>query len=205
MEEPSPYSLHGPTVLSSSFTDMNDCSNLWNEDEVIKMDIFTACAIGRYSCVQQHLADGMELADLDRPNCGGWTPLMYAAYVGHDNIVNLLLDCHVDVNARTTKNGATALMLAASCGIESVVYFLLQNGAKIDAQDERGWTCLFYATYQGHQKVVKLLLENGADKELRYESIKIINFNVLKRKNLTYPKIFNFRTQRTGENCLKSW
>lgn len=159
----------GRSERTSSFTDVNDCSNLWNEDEVIKMDIFTACSIGEYNCVRQHLADGVELADLDRPNIGGWTPLMYAAYVGHDNIVNLLLDNEVDVNARTTKNGATPLMLAASCGNESVVYFLLQNGAKIDIQDNRGWTCLFYATFQGHQKVVKLLLENGADKELRYE------------------------------------
>ncbi|PFX22621.1 ankyrin repeat and SAM domain-containing protein 3-like [Stylophora pistillata] len=168
MEAPN-ENIYGRAERSASFTDVNDCtcSNLWNEDEVIPMDIYTACSIGEYSCVRQHLADGVELADLDRPNCSGWTPLMYAAYVGHDNIVNLLLDCHVNVNAITAKNGATALMLAASCGNESVVYFLLQKGAKIDAQDKRGWTGLFYATYQGHHKVVQLLLENGADKELR--------------------------------------
>lgn len=172
MDEPPNYN-YARSERSSSFTDVNDCSNLWNEDEVVKMDIFTACSIGEYNCVRQHLADGVELADLDRPNIGGWTPLMYAAYVGHDNIVHLLLDHHVDVNARTSKNGATALMLAASCGNVSVVEFLLQSGAKIDIQDKRGWTCLFYATYQGHQKVVELLLENHADKELRYGSIKL--------------------------------
>jgi len=155
---------------SVTFADANDCSNLWNDDEVVKMDLFTACSIGQYSCVRQHLADGVEIADLDKHNCGGWTPLMYAAYVGHDNIVNLLLESSVDVNARTVTNGATPLMLAASCGNESVVYFLLQNGAKIDTQDKRGWTCLFYATFQGHLNVVKMLLENGADKELRYGS-----------------------------------
>lgn len=166
MDEPKEY-FYGRAERSASFTDVNDCSNLWNEDEVIPMDIYTACAIGEYSCVQQHLADGVELADLDKPNCGGWTPLMYAAYVGHDNIVNLLLDYHVNVNATTAENGVNALMLAASCGNESVVYFLLQNGAKIDAQDKRGWTGLFYATYQGHHMVVQLLLENGADMELR--------------------------------------
>ena len=166
MEEPLNYGYHR-SERSSSFTDVNDCSNLWNEDEVVKMDIFTACSIGEYNCVRQHLADGVELADLDRPNIGGWTPLMYAAYVGHDNIVNLLLEHQVNVNARTAIKGTTPLMLAASCGNQSVVNVLLQNGAKIDIQDKRGWTCLFYATYQGHQKVVKLLLENGADKELR--------------------------------------
>lgn len=167
MEEP-PNHNDVRSERSSSFTDLNDCSNLWNDDEVVKMDVFTACSIGEYNCLQQYIADGMELADLDRPNIGGWTPLMYAAYVGHDTIVNLLLDYHVDVNARTaTRYAATPLMLAASCGNESIVFFLLQSGAKIDIQDKRGWTCLFYATYQGHHEVVKMLLENGADKEIR--------------------------------------
>lgn len=50
---------------------------------------------------------------------------MYAAYIGHDNIVNLLLEAGVDVNATTAK-GLTPLMLAASCGNESIAYFLLQ-------------------------------------------------------------------------------
>lgn len=167
MEQPQSVSESKSRSSSFTFADTNDCSNLWNEDELVKMDLHTACSIGQYSCVQQHLADGVEIVDLDKHNCGGWTPLMYAAYVGHDNIVNLLLEFSVDANARTTKNGATPLMLAASCGNESVVYFLLQNGAKIDVQDKRGWTCLFYATFQGHLNVVKMLLENNADKEIR--------------------------------------
>lgn len=157
--------------LKSTFTDINDCSNLWNDDEIVKMDLYTACAVGLYNCVRQLLADGMEIVDLDQPNCDGWTPLMYAAYVGHDNIVNLLLDFPVDVNGRTRnrkKNyGATPLMLASSCGNDTVVYFLLQNGAKIDAQDNRGWTSLYYATYQGHANVAKMLLDNDADSEIR--------------------------------------
>lgn len=68
---------------------------------------------------------GVKWIDLDGKNIGGWTPLMYAAYIGHDNIANLLLEAGVNVNARTAK-GLTPLMLAASCGIESIAYFLLQ-------------------------------------------------------------------------------
>ena len=165
-----PLNKHEQKNRSSSFSfaDVNDCSKLWNEDEDVKMDLYTSCAIGQYSCVQQHLADGVEIADLDKHNFSGWTPLMYAAYVGHVNIVNLLLDNSVNVNSRTKKNGATPLMLASSCGNEPVVYFLLQNGAKIDAQDNRGWTSLLYATFHGHLEVVKTLLDAGANTELRY-------------------------------------
>lgn len=63
--------------------------------------------------------------DLNGKNIGRWTPLMYASYIGHDNIVNLLLEAGVNVNATTAK-GLTPLMLAASCGNESIAYFLLQ-------------------------------------------------------------------------------
>lgn len=63
--------------------------------------------------------------DIDRKNLGGWTPLMYAAYIGHDNVVNLLLETGVNVNASTDR-GLTPLMLAASCGNESIAFFLLQ-------------------------------------------------------------------------------
>lgn len=63
--------------------------------------------------------------DLDKKNRGGWTPLMYACYIGHDNIVNLLLDASVSVNVQNNK-GQTPLMLAASCGNESVAYFIYQ-------------------------------------------------------------------------------
>lgn len=55
----------------------------------------------------------------------GWTPLMYASYVGHDTIVNLLLDSGVEPSLGTP-TGLTPLMVAAGCGNESVCYFLIQ-------------------------------------------------------------------------------
>ena len=48
---------------------------------------------------------------------------MYAAYIGHDNVVNMLIDAQADVNLANDK-GHTPLMLAASCGNESVCEFL---------------------------------------------------------------------------------
>ncbi|XP_077985177.1 ankyrin repeat and SAM domain-containing protein 3-like [Glandiceps talaboti] len=138
----------------------------WNPTETkenfdpIPLDLYTASSIGQYDCVHAIIASGE--IDLNKKNTGGWTALMYACYIGHDNIVNLLLDAGVDVNIKSTK-GRTSLMLAASCGNESVVYFLLQADADIEAVDSRGWTALFHATNAGHQNMVKFLLDNGAN------------------------------------------
>lgn len=79
--------------------------------------------------------------DLDGKNIGGWTPLMYASYIGHDNIANLLLEAGVNVNATTAK-GLTPLMLAASCGNESIAYFLLQVQDSTVRRDQSSTCCV---------------------------------------------------------------
>ena len=50
---------------------------------------------------------------------------MYAAYVSHDTVVNLLLEARADAN-KGTPGGVTPLMVAAGCGNESICYFLIQ-------------------------------------------------------------------------------
>ena len=50
---------------------------------------------------------------------------MYAGYVGHDTVVNLLLEAGVDPNKGTPAD-LTPLMVSAGCGNESVCYFLIQ-------------------------------------------------------------------------------
>ena len=53
---------------------------------------------------------------------------MYAAYVGRDTILNMLLDAgaRIDIQSKKVKLGSTALMLASYCATESIMYFLLQ-------------------------------------------------------------------------------
>ncbi|XP_075686591.1 ankyrin repeat and SAM domain-containing protein 3 isoform X2 [Rhinoderma darwinii] len=130
------------------------------DGQELSLDLHTAASIGQYEVVQCCVRRGD--VDLNQPNLGGWTPLMYASYIGHDAVVSLLLEAGVDVNCRTP-SGQTPLMLAASCGNESVAYFLIQQGAEIEARDARGWTGLFHCTSAGHQRMLRFLLENGAN------------------------------------------
>ncbi|NXK66266.1 ANKS3 protein, partial [Sylvietta virens] len=133
---------------------------LCREELDVPLDLHTASSVGQYQVVQECIQRGD--LNLNQRNCGGWTPLMYASYIGHDNIVHLLLEAGVNVNIPTPE-GQTPLMLASSCGNESVAYFLLQQGAELEMKDIHGWTALFHCTSAGHQQMVKFLLENGAN------------------------------------------
>ncbi|XP_029432967.1 ankyrin repeat and SAM domain-containing protein 3 [Rhinatrema bivittatum] len=130
------------------------------EELDVPLDLYTASSIGQYEVVKECVQRGD--FDLNQPNCGGWTALMYASYIGHDTIVDLLLEAGVDVNL-CTPEGQTSLMLASSCGNESVSYFLLQQGAKLEMKDSQGWTALFHCTSAGHQQMVRFLLDSGAN------------------------------------------
>ncbi|CAG5119393.1 unnamed protein product, partial [Candidula unifasciata] len=135
----------------------------WEDFAPTALDIHTACSIGHYEWVRSIILKGEDPA-LDRRNHGGWTPLMYACYIGHDNIVNLLINAGCNMNMKNSR-GHTPLMLAASCGNESVARTLVRRGAELELTDKTGWTALFHATYAGHQNFVAFLLEAGANKD----------------------------------------
>ncbi|NXU18942.1 ANKS3 protein, partial [Pardalotus punctatus] len=148
-------------LLSRSLSMWHGAGHLTCREELdVPLDLHTASSVGQYEVVQECIQRGD--LDLNQRNCGGWTPLMYASYIGHDNIVHLLLEAGVNVNIPTPE-GQTPLMLASSCGNESVAYFLLQQGAELEMKDIHGWTALFHCTSAGHQQMVKFLLENGAN------------------------------------------
>lgn len=134
------------------------------EELDVPLDLHTAASIGQYEVVKE-CVQRREL-DLNKKNGGGWTPLMYASYIGHDTIVHLLLEAGVSVNVPTPE-GQTPLMLASSCGNESIAYFLLQQGAELEMKDIQGWTALFHCTSAGHQQMVKFLLDSGANANVR--------------------------------------
>jgi len=69
----------------------------------------------------------------------GGTALMGAAYIGHERVVDLLIQHGAEVNLQRS-SGFTALMSAAGQGRERVVELLLQHGAEINLQNSDGVT-----------------------------------------------------------------
>jgi ankyrin repeat protein len=71
--------------------------------------------------------------------------LSMASMKGYIDIVNLLIENGVNVNAKGN-NGWTALMHASSGGYLAIVEILIKNGADINAKNNLGKTAAIYAS-----------------------------------------------------------
>jgi len=79
-----------------------------------------------------------------------------------DTVKELIKTTFVDTTEGSS-NGWTPLMRAAIRRHKDIVQILLENGAKVDHQDEDGETALIKAAKSGRKGVVQILLENGAN------------------------------------------
>ena len=110
------------------------------------------------------------------------TPLMLAAFFfdesrqssgrgfeRHERAVRLLADAGADLE--NYPYHYTPLAYAAYQGNERVVGFLIQRGARVNADAQRGGTYvntpLMMAAIQGHERVARSLLQAGADADVR--------------------------------------
>jgi ankyrin repeat protein len=99
-------------------------------------------------------ADANSKEELER------TPLSWAAELGHEAVLRLLLETgKVNVESKD-QHGQTPLLWAIKRGREAVVKLLLEIGkVDVEYEDKYGRTPLLWAVGQGHVAVVKLLLE----------------------------------------------
>ena len=90
-----------------------------------------------------------------------------AAFFGHADVIQPLIDAGARVHARETKNkdnnDKTALMLAAEKGHTQVVKILLAAGARLEDQNDWGGTALHGAI--GHAETLQFLIDAKANIE----------------------------------------
>ena len=92
----------------------------------------------------------------------GKTPLYWASYHGHVEVVKSLLAAEVEVD-KADNSGETPLYGASRYGHLDVVKTLLAAGAEVNKVDSTGVTPLYRASSNGHLEVVKTLLAAGAE------------------------------------------
>ena len=90
-----------------------------------------------------------------------------AAATGNIKMVKAHLAKDVDINAKDSTFGSTALSLAALFGHTKVVALLLEAGAEVNARNRDGGTPLHNAAFLGQYEAAALLLENSADVSIR--------------------------------------
>uniref|UniRef100_A0A0K0EXK5 NAD(+) ADP-ribosyltransferase n=1 Tax=Strongyloides venezuelensis TaxID=75913 RepID=A0A0K0EXK5_STRVS len=101
-------------------------------------------------------------ANPNATNSTKWTPLMYAAYLGHTSICELLIKKGALLNSQNQK-GQTALMLASTCGHDQTVKLLIKEGAEVNKQDCNGQSALYYAVSSSQSSTTEYLLSWGAN------------------------------------------
>jgi ankyrin repeat protein len=104
--------IYGPDVSAALADDENN------------LDLHTAASVGDMDRMIESVGAGKELG---AGNMRGWTPIMYAAYCGHDHVVEFLLDNSVAMGARNDR-GRTAVMLGAMCGNDAVAEVIVRRG-----------------------------------------------------------------------------
>ena len=95
----------------------------------------------------------------------GSTALILAARLEIENVVEQLIQHHVDVNA-VDHAGKSALHWAAEVNNKQSCEMLLKHGANKDIQNEREETPLFLASKEGSIDCVRILLQSFANRDI---------------------------------------
>ena len=127
-------------------------------------NLISEASAGDLAAVRTRLEGG---ADVDGTDSYGNTALMWASWMGRDEVIQLLLAKGALANLEDKPASDTALTKAAFNGKHGAVKLLLSAGAKLDHQNKYGITALMNAAMQGHRSVVDALIRAGADVRAR--------------------------------------
>lgn len=111
---------------------------------------------GQHAAAEWLLAHG---APVSQPNNKPtWTPLHYAAFAGHMDLVNRFLAKGADINA-LSPNGSTPLMAAIYEGRTQLAEHLLRQGADRDIKNDWGDGALEWAMKFNQTQLARLLTD----------------------------------------------
>jgi ankyrin repeat protein len=134
-----------------------------------RVNFFEAAALGNIARMWDLLKHYPEL--VTSYSHDGFSALHLAAFFGHAEVVELLLEHHADINAvaknQTFAPHATPLHSAVARGDARIAALLLNAGAAADARAQGGRTPLHAAAAAGNEEIVKLLLHHGASPRSR--------------------------------------
>jgi len=162
---------HGNSpLLIATYTGQHDIVRLLLERGA-RPSFFESCALGLLADVRRHLGENPGL--VGQRSHDGWPPLHLAAFFGHRETAEALLDAGADVRAVSRNSEANLAINAAAAGVRAdrrpeIVRLLVARGSPVDGRgSSAGHTPLHEAAFNGDMALVRLLLDSGADRSLR--------------------------------------
>lgn len=135
---------------------------------LVERNLLRAARSGKTQRLAQLVRDG---GDVNCCGPDGQTPLIFAAWAGHEEAVRCLLGAGANPQARA-QDGATALFAAVARRHSCIVALLLEHGADPNAcrdseaaprpGDPRGYSPLHAAISHGDPQIARMLVEGGA-------------------------------------------
>ncbi|KAL8934915.1 MAG: hypothetical protein Q9211_004980 [Gyalolechia sp. 1 TL-2023] len=149
-----------PPFASTGVSDLGKSNN--KTQFVPKNVMLESCPPKYFRLIVDEMGRSFDEADFQTLKGPFHTALFHAAYNGHTEMVNVLLDRGARIDLRNGDDGMTALMEASEQGGDKMVELLLERGAQVDKTDIWGSTAFIRACDAGKESIARLLLERGA-------------------------------------------
>jgi ankyrin repeat protein len=147
------------------------CLEPWFQEGGPPAEMLAVCVSGDVAAARALVAQDPRLATIPS---GEVTPLRLAAYYGHGELIELLLDHSARHDVAASHSKDFPLHLAARRGHSGAVEALIRRGADVNALSYGGGhfgiTPLLASAQQENREVIHILAEAGADLEARSES-----------------------------------
>ena len=122
---------------------------------------------GRCDKIAPGLAAGLGVNAFDTLD---QTPLIAAVSHNQLDCARQLIDAGADVNLADNAGWSPLIHSAYFGSSVDLMTLLIDKGAKLDAQNNRGLTALYMASASAHEPQVELLLARGADPKIATQS-----------------------------------
>jgi ankyrin repeat protein len=144
-----------------------------------RMDIYAASAIGDIERVKTFLTSNPDLINAPQEWDKGYTPLHWAAYCGHTELVKVLIDKGANVNS--AECGVTPLYWAVRYNNVPTVKLLFAEGAELNTDEKLKVSLLGYCVHLGFKDMAELLISNSADINAQLADIPMLHMAIMSR------------------------
>lgn len=134
-----------------------------------RVNIHESAAYGLNEKIEEILRDDPH--SVNAFSSDGFQPLGLACFFGHLQAVRILIKHGAEINtASRNRMNVMPLHSALASMNGEISRLLLENGARVDAQQTDGFTPLMAAAQVGRIELIELLLDYHADRKIRNDS-----------------------------------